>query len=535
MSTAESEVNVQGYSCRSPEDYAELVAEYAQQSIGTSIFTGELFEGLARFLSREFDRAQQVKVDVVVHTFPASTGDQDGNQRKATSDLTICSNTSEVDQLRSERSAIVFMRGHQPPECLTRLGAIFNTNPLFFQRHLEYLWPSKPLKLFSSSSLPSASFNTIRLRVVTLGERGENKGLKDHSHIQALREKDGTAMAGYLHDVAREYGLQAGNSIVRAFNVHSAQYFSIEQEVTVTVQGVNSQWLAMIWTDVGDDLGNGPGGPWQHDRSPKITRQSPFLPAIQFFPAQAAKGLSGWMIPSSHQSQGPFAQSASLLAKNYGLTLDSGLLATDSFYALTELFQSSANSICQLLNLIESVIDQSTGYNLYKSQEYNLENLSYHLAILNRFENGLRENIFDLENHQSLNWPRSCHDYCGDDAALKNKSKAIATAELLVIDFQKLHSRAVQLSARCQSGMSTCMNSAAIAESKRAISQAQQVEQLTRLAFIYIPLSFTASFFGMNLTTFGTGTLHMSTWFAVSIPLVVVSYGVLAWFSGKWI
>jgi hypothetical protein len=513
-----------------------------------SLFPGELFEGLATFLSREFDQVEPVKVDVVVHALPASVRSQNTKADAAASDLVMCHDTMELDQLQSillpkdgmniipgtkGRAAIVFMQGHQPPQCLTRLGAMLNISPVFFQRHLEYLWSSRPLKLFSSPSLPSASFNTIRLRVVTLGETAEKSGSGSHTHLHALRQKHETAMANYLHDLTREYKLCAGNSIVRSFNVHSTRYFSIEQEVSIAVQTMNNNWVCLIWTDIGQNLTGGPKGPWQLDRPGYITEKSRFLPTIQHLPSEAANRPPGLMIPDPHRSQGSCPQSASLLAKNYGLTLDPCLLATDSFYALTELFQFSANSICQLLNLIEFMIDESTGKNLYNSPDDSLSRLSYHLDILNRFENRLSESIFDLEHHQSSKWPRM---YDEKDATSANKrSKAIATADALLVDFKRLLSRAEHLSARCQSGMAICMNSASIAESKRAISQAQQVDQLTRLAFFYIPLSFTASFFGMNVTSFGTGTLHLWSWFAVSVPLVIISYAVLAFFSGRWI
>jgi hypothetical protein len=186
---------------------------------------------------------------------------------------------------------------------------------------------------YGSELLPWASVEKLR-------------GTGSHSQIQALRTKSETAMTNYLHDVTREYKLQAGDSIVRAFNVHNARYFSIEQEITIAVKKLNSKWVALILTDAGRDLGSGPEGPWRADRAREPPRKSPFLPTVQYFPDVAAKNLSEYAIPELHQSRGPFAQSASVLAKHYGLTLDPSLFAADSFYALTEVFQSSANSIC---------------------------------------------------------------------------------------------------------------------------------------------------------------------------------------------
>jgi Mg2+ and Co2+ transporter CorA len=233
----------------------------------------------------------------------------------------------------------------------------------------------------------------------------------------------------------------------------------------------------------------------------------------------------------SQYTLGPYAQSASMISGNFRHTLDPDVAAVDSFYAMTELFQWSASSTCQQINLIETIIDQNTGYNLQKSQEFSLANLAYHHDILNRLEARLREAISQLEQHQNPMWPKLYRPH--DAFSLEAMEIAKKAAELLLRDFKTLLSRTEWLSARCQGGMTVCMNSAAIAESKRAISQAEQVEQLTRLAFFYIPISFTTSFFGMNLVIFGTGTIPLWTWFAASIPLALASYLVLALLSRR--
>ena len=227
-----------------------MVVTYAEHGIGTSLIPGELFEGLATFLRREFDQAKAVDVDVVVHTLSAPLGKQTAaaltkypNIHELDKFKHVLSSRDCKDTLPEADAAMIFMRGHQPPECLTRLGSMCKINPLFFLRHLEYRWSYKSLKLFSSRSLPSASFNTIRLPIITLGEREEEVGWSGNFQAQDVRAKSETAMTNYLHDVTREFKLQAGNSIVRAFNVHNARYFSIEQEVTVTVQARDNKWL----------------------------------------------------------------------------------------------------------------------------------------------------------------------------------------------------------------------------------------------------------------------------------------------------
>lgn len=65
-----------------------------------------------------------------------------------------------------------------------------------------------------------------------------------------------------------------------------------------------------------------------------------------------------------------------------------------------------------------------------------------------------------------------------------------------------------------------------IEHSKRSIEQNDRVKKLTQLAFIFIPLSFSTSAFGMNLEVLGTGKANV--WMVVvAIVLVYFSTGLL--------
>ncbi|OAA75144.1 hypothetical protein LEL_07132 [Akanthomyces lecanii RCEF 1005] len=179
-----------------------------------------------------------------------------------------------------------------------------------------------------------------------------------------------------------------------------------------------------------------------------------------------------------------------------------------------------------LLSLIESLVDESTGYDIYSSPEYSVSSLAYHVDILHRFEHRLRENIHDIE-HQSLSWPRSpAVDDVDPTYTNPFQMESENSVKRILIDFKELLARTERLNMRCQNGISMCMSRASVAESQRAIAQAWQVGLLTWIAFLYIPLSFTTSFFGMNIENFGSGTLTLGTWFAISVPLVAFSYAV---------
>ena len=334
-------------------------------------------------------------------------------------------------------------------------------------------------------------------------------------------------MERYLNDVSKEHKLTAGTSVVRAVNAHSTRYFSIEQDVTATVQRLPSGRSAvLIWVDFGHDLEKGPDGPWHGERFSSLASKSPFLPSVQTFSTQHAAKVRVKRNHSVPHSAGAFEQSALSWAKQYGATLDPTVAAVDSFYCITELLRCSSNSICQLLSLIESLVDESTGYDIYSSPEYSVSSLAYHVDILHRFEHRLRENIHDIE-HQSLSWPRSpAVDDVDPTYTNPFQMESENSVKRILIDFKELLARTERLNMRCQNGISMCMSRASVAESQRAIAQAWQVGLLTWIAFLYIPLSFTTSFFGMNIESFGSGTLTLGTWFAISVPLVAFSYAV---------
>lgn len=60
-----------------------------------------------------------------------------------------------------------------------------------------------------------------------------------------------------------------------------------------------------------------------------------------------------------------------------------------------------------------------------------------------------------------------------------------------------------------------------LTESRKATEQACSVTRLTLLAFLFLPLSFTTSFFGINFRELDEG-LNLWIWAATSIPLFVL-------------
>jgi Mg2+ and Co2+ transporter CorA len=212
-----------------------------------------------------------------------------------------------------------------------------------------------------------------------------------------------------------------------------------------------------------------------------------------------------------------FPQSAALLAQDYGALLDKKLMASDAFYAMNDLFRFYNFSNSQFLNIIESTINNETAHSSMSLEKPTLTNLLYCQRILETHLPSLQRNIKLIQQHESLSWPR-----VSEENKIQH-SRATEAAEELLRDMEHLEERTRELLERCKTGMSVLMNYVMLAESRQAISQGQRVAKLTLLAFLYIPLSFTCSLFGMNVTQINSSLLSIWVWVVTTIPVFVLT------------
>jgi hypothetical protein len=75
----------------------------------------------------------------------------------------------------------------------------------------------------------------------------------------------------------------------------------------------------------------------------------------------------------------------------------------------------------------------------------------------------------------------------------------LSTFKELKTDLEYLLARIEIISGRCNRMTDILLSTMSILESQKSIEQSEQVNKLTRLAFVYIPLSFISSIFGMNV------------------------------------
>ncbi len=299
--------------------------------------------------------------------------------------------------------------------------------------------------------------------------------------------------------------------------------------------------VAIIWLDSGNDLSNGPLGPWRSERLRTYSWKTIITPTIMHRPDIA---LLTQFIKREGNMPSPFSkqyQYCSLLPAHYGRFLHQEASRKDPLYALSELFTFVATAESQFLNTIEQQISLETARLLkgdggaFPREELNtavIANLLYNKQIIEKHIDSLRDNIGLLQKKGGHKWP-----HCTEEKQAKRIQNEI---ELVLDDFQYLLMRAEQLSVSCDRGMDFAGNNVIVEEFKRALDQATYISRLTLLAFLYIPASFITSAFGMNLKQLGQDNNLILIWIWVDTLLdcYVVTY--LIWhldllvLSKKW-
>ncbi len=225
---------------------------------------------------------------------------------------------------------------------------------------------------------------------------------------------------------------------------------------------------------------------------------------------------------SGHCGVPPSARSTSHLPTDYGRSLRPSTMARDALYSPTEVFALAASSQLQFLNLIDIKLDGYTSDILpIERASWLLPNLRYTKQVLYRHIHATRRTLDSIRNASTHpKWPRDTTD--------SGSRKATAAAQSLVRDFEHLLERAEALDRRVTEAINVLMSSIYISESQKAIEQAERVGKLTFLAFIFIPLSFTTSLFGMNVTEL-EDDVGLKWWAALSVPVTAGAVALFYW------
>lgn len=246
-----------GGSCITPSAYAQAVLADSQVPSGQSRYAASHLGGLARYLHQAFE-ARSPSVTRANNTWNNVSPDVGNNEPKCF--VSICDldpSTSErtqhinsivdfekkADSFKTSSSGhIVFLKGYPSPPWLLSIGAKYQVDPEFFQRHLGFR--AGPRKLYSHPHLPSTARNIFKLRYTTVGASVSTARTEDkRSTLKLLRAENRSYLEAFKEKLASAHELAPGDAIVRETSIHDLKHFSIEQDISVHLTSYHESWV----------------------------------------------------------------------------------------------------------------------------------------------------------------------------------------------------------------------------------------------------------------------------------------------------
>ena len=193
---------------------------------------------------------------------------------------------------------------------------------------------------------------------------------------------------------------------------------------------------------------------------------------------------------------------------------DFELVRQEPFFLLSRLFLLAARSWSQLLNFVDQDIQSCSivGEDLLSPA---LEQLRFNSGLLERVRTFLTEDQQVIHERGAPTWPKT------SDSVLNTKILTIQAS--LDRDYDFLIHRCERLATRCETSSGILVSVAQLSEAQKGINQARQIHGLTKLAFIFIPLTFVAGLFGMNVSAF-KGYPSIWIYFVIAVPLTALSW-----------
>jgi hypothetical protein len=461
----------------------------------------------------------------------------------------------------------VFVRGFPSPSWVAELGSRYRIDPEYFYRHLDFfdsdLMFQSHGSCFNKPSLLSTSNNIIHIPVMTiLTETGVYPGWEVYANSAARRSWLAKQVSLYRRTFRRS--AKCGDSTVREYSVLSNRYSVMEQRISVCIIDDEPGWVgmfpslttrrperreadrdqALICMDIGRDLGKSPTGPWfQRLDGKPVVRLTP-LPIVQHHPSMVWRKMGDISSPlpspqapnasTEPDSMPGLQQSISTLPLRYQSLLSSLDLSeqaqSDPLHALVPIFTHSAFSEVAFLNLVHEQLDKMTeaiGLEVFHAETFEL--LQQFEVVLERHATQLRECIRSIHVLRNRRSNSRTEDVSSSTFTSPPNHHTSFSVTGILQDHENLLERCLYLLTRVHSAKNTEMNRAMLLESKRAIEQSERMKKLTMLATYFIPLTFTASLFGMNFDVLGQSELPVWWYLVFAAPFTLLTHVFHTW------
>ncbi|KAI1084757.1 hypothetical protein F5B20DRAFT_523068 [Whalleya microplaca] len=514
--------------------YAQAAQSHVPPSTSSLAFQDCMDLGDRFVMSPILDAAEMlpgqpiIREPTSVHTVSIHTYRGDGSTSKCdVRSLDVLDTKLQAVFNEEAVGTLVFLRGHQPVEWLNTIGAKLAVDPEYYRRHLDSNLSADESGYsidFRLPLLPSTKEQIFQLRATTLGTyRFSEYNVKSSrvKRLLELRKRGITGLTEYLRRQMKGYGQLPSNlcSIFRKISVHDESHFSVEQTISLYTKFNKQGWLGIVWLDFGVDASAVTNGEFLSQCLECDVTSTQDWPTVQ--PIGAGHQQRDTSQPSSSGTSIP--NSSDLLA-NYGKSLDPEVVAVDAYYALSELFRFAASSEAQFLNFMNSWLQREVDQALLSRSAMDISQLTWNLAhakqIMDAHIQQLADTVEFMETRGYAYWPQASQP--------RHKATAHEMAELLRVDYQHLHRRALFIRERLESSITALTNQAMLEEASRATVQSKNIKILTLVSLIFLPLSFTASFLSMNVVEFHD--IHLRIW-PVTVTATFLLTGLITGFA----
>lgn len=196
--------------------------------------------------------------------------------------------------------------------------------------------------------------------------------------------------------------------------------------------------------------------------------------------------------------------------------VSASVIKLDPHLLLGRILQLAIVSLAKVITVMEEDVEACQQVEASLSAVAS-DQLRFTLALLDRLRTYVNDNLMICRAHFNTRLHRPKHTGAGSDVFDELKT-----------DLEYMLARIESLRARCDTTTTTLLSTMSILESQKSIEQSRQVNKLTKLAFVYVPLSFVSSVFGMNVKEIQTNP-PMWMFVVTAVAFILLSYFVASW------
>jgi len=191
---------------------------------------------------------------------------------------------------------------------------------------------------------------------------------------------------------------------------------------------------------------------------------------------------------------------------------------------MTALFMVVQNDTMHILNLMDSTLTE-IGNSILEDSLIQ-RNVDRWRRLLNRYDAELRHMEGSL--HTFVESLLIIGNACVTDTVAEQEHSVVENL------LAQLNQRIFSLRRRTESSDKSLLTTMSLVESKRGIAEAESVTKLTELAFFFIPLTFPASIFSMQVKELNASVTPISAFVILAVCITMGSYALRLAVRSTW-